>query len=111
MYRCVVNFKDKITLPNVYHDYVEYKKSRKTSNILDIIIIRKILEELANSNLIHIKSDEKFLNLYSLKYPIAETAEMIKDLNVYQINNPLEKDGARNIDSNMQGWLEFKDFR
>ncbi len=111
LYRCVVKLKDKITLPNIYNDYVEYKKSKKINTILDIIIIRKILEELANSNLIHIKSDEKYLNLYSLKYPTDETAEMIRDLNFSKSRDGLDKDKTRNIDSNMQGWLEFKDFR
>ena len=95
----------------INNDYVEYKKSKKINTILDIIIIRKILEELANSNLIHIKSDEKYLNLYSLKYPTDETAEMIRDLNFSKSRDGLDKDKTRNIDSNMQGWLEFKDFR
>ena len=99
LFRCVVKYKEKITLPNIYHDYVEYKKSKNIFNILDIIIIRKILEELGNSNLVHIKSDEKYLNLYSLKYPTDETAEMIRDLNFNK---------SRNIDSNMQGWLDFR---
>jgi hypothetical protein len=111
LYRCVIKLKDKITLPNIYNDYVEYKKSKKINTILDIIIIRKILEELANSNLIHIKSDEKYLNLYSLKYPTDETAEMIRDLNFSKSKDGLDKDKTKNIDSNMQGWLEFKDFR
>lgn len=66
---------------------------------LDILIIKKILEELANSNMIYIKSDEKYLSLYELKLPYYETVDIIKGLNFKKI---------KNMDSSLQGFLEFK---
>ena len=47
---------------------------------MDILQIKKILEELNNSNLIHIKPDEKYQFLYELKLPVDETKNVIRNL-------------------------------
>jgi hypothetical protein len=47
---------------------------------MDIIQVKKILEELYNSNLIHIKPDEKYQFLYELKLPLNETKDVIRNL-------------------------------
>lgn len=83
----------------IYKDYIDYVKRHKITTKLDVIIIKKILEELANSNIIHIKSDEKYVNLYELKLPYSETETLLRELNI-------EK--SKNMDSTLQGFLEHR---
>jgi hypothetical protein len=45
-----------------------------------MILVKKALEELANSNLIHIKNDEKYVNLYELKLPVGITKNVLEKL-------------------------------
>jgi hypothetical protein len=65
---------------------------------LDSIVVQKILEEMYNSDLIHIKSDEKFIQLYELRKPIDETISLI--------NNMDGKNGYT-LDSYMKLWLQL----
>jgi len=83
----------------IYQEYLKYLGVSQMKTTLDILIIKKILEELANSNMIYIKSDEKYLSLYELKLPYYETVDIIKGLNFKKI---------KNMDSSLQGFLEFK---
>lgn len=83
----------------IYHEYISFTTNQNIRTKLDILIIKKILEELANSNLIHIKSDEKYLNLYELKLPYSETVDLLKELNFKKF---------KNMDSTLQGFLEHK---
>ena len=64
---------------------------------LDSIVIQKLLEEMFNSNLIHIKNDEKFIQLYELRKPIDETVSLI---------NSMDGNGYC-LDSYMKSWLQF----
>lgn len=64
---------------------------------LDSIVIQKLLEEMCNSNLIYIKSDEKFIQLYELRKPIDETISLI---------NSMEGHGY-NLDSYMKSWIQL----
>ena len=47
---------------------------------MDILQVKKVLEELYNSNLIYIKPDEKYQFLYELKLPGEETKMLISNL-------------------------------
>jgi len=64
---------------------------------LDSIVVQKLLEEMFNSNLIHIKNDEKFIQLYELRKPIDETIKII---------NSMDGNGYT-LDSYMKSWLQF----
>ena len=92
-------YKEKITIGMIYQEYKNFVLKHDVKTVLDIIIVKKILEELANSNVIYIKSDEKYLNLYELKLPNNETCDLIKELNLMK---------CKNMDSTLQGFLEFK---
>ena len=97
--RCIRIHKEKIGINMIYHEYLNYVNNQNIRTKLDILIIKKILEEMANSNLIYIKSDEKYLNLYELKLPYSETVDLIKELNFKKF---------KNMDSTLQGFLEHK---
>ncbi len=83
----------------IYSEYLKYIANQKLTITLDTLIVKKVLEELANSNMIHIKSDEKYLNLYELKLPYNQTIDLLKDLNLKKI---------KNMDSSLQGFLEHR---
>jgi hypothetical protein len=79
LYRCVLKHKAKITLGLINQEYLIYCNKFKWKK-MDILQVKKVLEELYNSNLIHIKSDEKYQFLYELKLPVDETKTVIKNL-------------------------------
>ena len=56
------------------------KRSNSKKSKLDLVLAKKYLEELANSNLISIKKDDKYGNVYQLKLPISETIKLILHL-------------------------------
>ncbi len=63
-----------------YSNFCEPKNinySGLTKTKLDLIIIKKALEELINSNLISVKNDEKYLQVYELKLPLEITKNII----------------------------------
>lgn len=97
---CTVDFQEKITIGMIYKKYYEciFKptigKAQKSK--LDITLVKKYLEELANSNLITIKKDDKYGNIYELKLPIKVTASIIRNLNEV---NKLDQDMLRMADS------------
>lgn len=82
--RRVARDKDRITIGMIYQEYSEYVSPKFHSGLskikLDMILVKKALEELANSNLIHIKNDEKYVNLYELKLPVGITKNVIEKL-------------------------------
>lgn len=90
---CTADYKDKITIGMIYKKYYEMifmpnvGKTQKSK--LDLTLVKKYLEELANSNLIMIRSDEKYGCIYQLKMPIRETVKIIKSLDV---ENKLDDD-------------------
>jgi hypothetical protein len=79
LYRAVLKHKAKITLGLIHQEYIAYCAINKWKR-LDILQVKKVLEELYNSNLIHIKSDEKYQFLYELKLPLEETKNVIRNL-------------------------------
>jgi hypothetical protein len=68
----------------IYQEYSEYVSPKYHQGLtkikLDMMLVKKALEELANSNLIHIKNDEKYLNVYELKLPVAITKNIIENI-------------------------------
>jgi hypothetical protein len=75
---------------------VNYSGLTKTK--LDLIIVKKALEELLNSNLISVKNDEKYLQVYELKLPLEMTKKIIYKL-----------DDCKNFnyDNEMKSFLEI----
>ena len=65
---------------------------------LDLIVVKKALEELLNSNLISVKNDEKYLQVYELKLPYELTQNTISKLDDF--NN-------FNFDSEMKQFLNI----
>lgn len=72
-----------------YGDFIcpkfQYTGLNKTK--LDLITIKKALEELANSNLVSIIKDERYVNLYELKQPFEHTQNLIFKLNEWTNGN------------------------
>lgn len=68
----------------IYQEYSEYVSPKYHNGLnkikLDMMLVKKALEELANSNLIYIKHDEKYVNVYELKLPVMITKNMIERL-------------------------------
>lgn len=81
---CASSYKDKITIGMIYQKYYELFHKPNHSGIqkskLDLTLVKKYLEELANSNLISIKIDDKYGLLYELKLPLFEINNIIKRL-------------------------------
>jgi hypothetical protein len=96
LYRSFKKHKEKITLGLIHQEYLCYCKNYRWK-VIDILQVKKILEELYNSNLIHIKKDDKYINLYELKLPIDETRQYILKL---------EKLDYSLITSDMKSFLE-----
>lgn len=100
--RSVKKYNDQITIGLIYQQYKEFGNS-KTDFVnfrtnLDQISIKKILEELSNSNLITIKNHEKYLVVYELKHSVEiEKQYIIK----------LYNDQIKNIDNNMKNYVNF----
>lgn len=99
--RAINRHKYRITAGMIYKEYSDcLLESNKNNNLnrtkLDLIIIKKILEELGNSNLLYIKSDEKYLSCYELKLTIEETKSSIMKL---------ENDNYGNFDHDLKNWL------
>lgn len=69
----------------IYQEYVKFVLPKQKEGVhrtkLDLIIVKKILEELATFNLINIRSDDRYVNVYELKLPLAETKNSIISLN------------------------------
>jgi hypothetical protein len=78
------------------------KKNNQTIKIkLDLLQLKKKLEELKNSNIIHVKYDDKLTELYQLKFSEKELMNTFLDL--YERNN--QDKGFKNFDLNMKKWL------
>jgi hypothetical protein len=81
----VGKYKDKITIGMIYQEYSEYSTPKYqgglNKNKLDLIFVKKAFEELASSNIITIKNDEKYVNIYELKLPMETTKDIILELN------------------------------
>jgi hypothetical protein len=72
----------------IYQEYSEFvcPKFQQTSinkTKLDLIVVKKALEELHNSNLISIISDERYIYLYELKQPFEITQKLIFKLDEF----------------------------
>jgi hypothetical protein len=95
---------DKVNLNLIYNEYLDYcKKYSQSSKIkLDLLQLKKKLEELKNSNIIHVKYDDKLIELYQLKFSDKELMDTLLDL--YKENN--QNKGFKNIDFNMKKWLD-----
>jgi len=82
--RRVARDKERITIGMIYQEYSDYVNPKNHSGHhklkMDMILVKKALEELANSNLIYIKHDEKYLNIYELKLPAVITKNIIERL-------------------------------
>jgi hypothetical protein len=80
----VARDKDRITIGMIYQEYSEYVTPKFHSGLtkikLDMILVKKALEELANSNLIYIRNDDKYVNVYELKLPVGITKNLIEKL-------------------------------
>ena len=97
---CVCDYKERITIGMIYKKYYEviFKPNigRIQKSKLDLTLVKKYLEELHNSNLISIKSDDKYGNIYELKLPLCEMKKIIRSLeNV----NKLDDDMIRMCDA------------
>ena len=81
---CTLDYKEKITIGMIYKKYYEMifmpNRGKVQKSKLDLTLVRKYLEELANSNLILIKNDDKYGCIYELKMPLSETVKVIRSL-------------------------------
>ena len=81
---CTADYKEKITIGMIYKKYYEMifmpNKGKVQKSKLDLTLVKKYLEELANSNLILIKNDDKYGCIYELKMPLSETVKVIRSL-------------------------------
>ena len=60
----------------IYEEYTEFCKKDCRKLKIDMLHIKKRLEELSNSNLITIKQDEKYSDVYELKLPDDQIAKL-----------------------------------
>ena len=90
--------KEKITLNLIHDEYSKYIKKTRQNFFLDLLQLKKRLEELQSCNLISIKSDEKYTDLFELKTSLEETKELLENLYSQNINK-------MNFDSEMHRWL------
>jgi len=83
-----------------YEDFVhpKFQQSSFMKIKVDLIIVKKALEELNNSNLISIISDERYLQIYEIKQPSDVTQRLIFKL---------EKLKNGNFDTDMYNFLNF----
>lgn len=99
---CTGIYKEKITIGMIYKKYYELifmpNKGKVQKSKLDLTLVKKYLEELANSNLILIKNDDKYGNIYELKMPLKETVRIIQSLSTI---NKLDDD-MRHISETIQ---------
>jgi len=102
---CVGKYKDKITAGMIYQEYshfclskYSYSNSGMTKVKSELIVVKKALEELFNSNLIWIKYDEKYLQVYELKLPFDVTQKIIENL---------EENDNFNYDNEMKQFLKL----
>ena len=78
---CTSDYKENITIGMIYSKYYSLmKRSNTKKSKLDLVLAKKYLEELCNSNLIYIKNDDKYVCVYQLKLPIKETIRLILKL-------------------------------
>ena len=78
---CTSDYKDNITIGMIYNKYYSLmRRSNTKKSKLDLVLAKKYLEELCNSNLIYIKNDDKFGCVYQLKLPVKETIKLILKL-------------------------------
>lgn len=103
LYVAKTKYKEKISLNLIYQEYTEYCRKNGQSFKIDSLQIKKKLEELRNSNLIAIKSDEKFTELYDLKVSTNDLRNMLLDL--YKDNSNKSLTSFRNFDMDMHKWL------
>lgn len=90
--------KDKITLNLIQHEYVEYCKNTNQDFKINLLQLKKRLEELRNSNIITLRSDEKLNDLYELK----ASDEQVKDF----LDNLYKDSHRNNFDEKMHEWLK-----
>ena len=78
---CTSDYKENITIGMIYNKYYSLmRRSNTKKSKLDLVLAKKYLEELCNSNLIYIKNDDKFGCVYQLKLPVKETIKLILKL-------------------------------
>ena len=78
---CTSDYKENITIGMIYSKYYSLlRRSNTKKSKLDLVLAKKYLEELCNSNLIYIKNDDKFGCVYQLKLPVKETIKLILKL-------------------------------
>ncbi len=88
----------------IYQEYGEFicpmfQQSHPMKMKLDSITVKKALEELANSNLISIMSDERYVNTYELKQPLEVTQNLLFRLDEMKYGN---------FDTDMRNFLNVK---
>lgn len=98
--RTIAKHKEKITPGMVYQEYVEtlQEVTRHGGSVrikIDLLLMKKSFEELSNSNLIHIKHDDKYINCYELKIPLDELKRLILKL----------EENSVNFDNDMKSWI------
>ena len=88
----------KIILNMIYSEYLDYCKKYNQNFKIDLLQMKKRLEELRNSNIISIKTNEKLTEVYELKLPLDELKTIL---------NKIYNDSNRNLnfDSDMYKWL------
>lgn len=72
-----------------YSDFVcpKFQQSGSHKVKLDMVVVKKALEELANSNLITISHDDRLLNTYELKQPLEVTQSLLFKLDQMNLGN------------------------
>ena len=93
---CICDYKERITIGMIYKKYYEviFKPNigRIQKSKLDLTLVKKYFEELYNSNLISIKSDDKYGNIYELKLPVCEMKKIICSLeNVNKLDDDMKR--------------------
>jgi hypothetical protein len=92
---CICDYKERVTIGMIYKKYYEviFKPNigRIQKSKLDLTLVKKYLEELYNSNLISIKNDDKYGNIYELKLPLCEMKKIISSLeNVNKLDDDMK---------------------
>lgn len=93
---CICDYKERVTIGMIYKKYYEviFKPNigRIQKSKLDLTLVKKYLEELYNSNLISIKNDDKYGNIYELKLPLCEMKKIISSLeNVNKLDDDMKR--------------------
>jgi hypothetical protein len=85
----------------IYQEYTNfclskysYSNSGMTKVKSELIVVKKALEELCNSNLIWIRYDEKYIQVYELKMPYdvtQKTIEKLEDNDNFNYDNEMKQ--------------------